>query len=637
MSRAVSCVRAVLTLVLAAAAASSMSAHSQESMAGTSRPRLAGLEPGTFEVLRQAVPVRIVFVGYSPEQLNMTDFKAWLPATYKPVVRYPQYYGLQGRDTGLLFEFRYSFEFKGPQFTDRFFGALTSMGRTGRRTAFQQLYNDQDHNILDVPDEVLYLDAPSVEAWLQRNDGGHHDRGYAVYFVNWYGRPDFRFHVYGKTDEPDPDTGHNFGRLNDSRRMTAWGGSSSRIWFLDLSAGPEAWTGSWNVDDEDLDGDGVYDSRITPIWEYAEAGYALPEWLGNDLGVVTRFVAINLLFTSSPLYDPMGTAPGAGGGKVAHVAMLEDDGDAGRSGLEYLDTAFMRARLRELQPYYSWRVGKSVTDPIDAPAKAALDTFRTFWTGEFMPGCWQGYGAPLAQLFCFFFENEATYFPSYRPDDYVAKMAAFNASTRIGFLGMADDNWTDGTQSFTYVFNDPELRDAGFGFTSTGVHEVGHHLGLSHPHDGYDSEWSAELGRPFDYGATGPFYFVWAGDESDTTMNYLFTSKGFGQFSRDNAHRWETAGYLNWSNALADAVLVHPEASRVMPLVGAADLLVVYGKAQFRNWNYLESATALRRAYQLLLTAAERIGASSTAIAQARTPLPDPRHHIVCIPRFLKQ
>src|SRR5688500_13244006 len=115
MSQAVSSVRVVLTLALAAATASSMSARSQEAVAGIGPPSLAGLQPGTFEVLRQQVPVRVVFVGYRPEQLNMTDFRAWLPATYKPVVRYPQSYGLQGRDVGLLFDFRYSIEFKGPQ------------------------------------------------------------------------------------------------------------------------------------------------------------------------------------------------------------------------------------------------------------------------------------------------------------------------------------------------------------------------------------------------------------------------------------------------------------------------------------------------------------------------------------------
>ena len=95
---------------------------------------------------------------------------------------------------------------------------------------YQQFYNNQVRNILDVPAEILYLDAPSVEAWLHRNDGARDDRAYTIYFVNWYGRPDFRFHVYEKTDEPDVDTGHNFGR-RESRRMIAWGGSSSRTWL----------------------------------------------------------------------------------------------------------------------------------------------------------------------------------------------------------------------------------------------------------------------------------------------------------------------------------------------------------------------------------------------------------------------
>ncbi len=89
-----------------------------------------------------------------------------------------------------------------------------------------------------------------------------------IYLINWYGRSDFKFHVYTKTDEPDPDTGYDFGELRESRKLIAWGGttaddeenglgSTRRVWFHDLSAGPEAWAGNWNVDDADLDGDGV--------------------------------------------------------------------------------------------------------------------------------------------------------------------------------------------------------------------------------------------------------------------------------------------------------------------------------------------------------------------------------------------
>ena len=483
-----------------------------------------------------------------------------------------------------------------------------------------------------MPAEILYLDAPSVEAWLHRNDSGRDDRAYTIYFVNWYGRPDFRFHVYEKTDEPDVDTGHNFGR-RESRRMIAWGGSSSRTWFYDLSAGPEAWAGNANVDDANLDEDPYPDYRIPPIWEYSQAGFRSPDELWVDLYLLTRFVGINQLFTSSPLFDPLFTAPGAGGAKIVHVTTLEDDDDPETSGHDNFDANAMRARLREFEPYYRWHVGESSVDPIDAEARLALETFATGFTGGFIPGCWQAFGHPLASLHCYFSERSSTYFPEYRPNDYVGRVVSFNTlqESSLGFIGLSDSNWTDGTQSLNYVFVGPGRRSQGTGVTNLAVHEFGHHIGLSHPHDGYDSEFA------FPYVASADLFFAWAGDESNTVMHYLFTSSRFGQFDRDNLYRWEGAGYLNWSNALADAILGHPKASRVRGLVVAADLLVVYGKAQFRNWNYVHSAAAMRQAYELLLTASEQIGATSPALTRARTPLADPVKPLGCRLRFPTQ
>ena len=133
-----------------------------------------------------------------------------------------------------------------------------------------------------------------------------------------------------RPDEPDPDTNYNFGTIRGSRKMIAWGGTSSRSWFYDLSAGPEAWTDNWNVDlDPNLP---TTDYRLPPIWEYDRNGYRDPSELGGDLGLVTRFVGIDLLFTTSPLYDPLVTSPDVGGAKIAHVSMLEDDSNEQRPG-----------------------------------------------------------------------------------------------------------------------------------------------------------------------------------------------------------------------------------------------------------------------------------------------------------------
>jgi hypothetical protein len=96
------------------------------------------------------------------------------------------------------------------------------------------------------------------------------------------GRTDFIDHVYTKFGEPDPDTGFDFGVNRDSRKIIAWGGTTAddeetglggrgerRAWFFALSAGPEAWGGSYEITSPDIDGDGEADYRIPAAWEYA--------------------------------------------------------------------------------------------------------------------------------------------------------------------------------------------------------------------------------------------------------------------------------------------------------------------------------------------------------------------------------
>ena len=107
-----------------------------------------------------------------------------------------------------------------------------------------------------------------------------------MFFVNWFGRSDFRFHVYDYRAEPEPDTGVDFGAL-DAHAMIAWGGSNRnrRVWFYDLSAGPESRTANWNLTDADVNFNGVLDYRMQPVWEYGNlSGYRPFDDLSGDLG-----------------------------------------------------------------------------------------------------------------------------------------------------------------------------------------------------------------------------------------------------------------------------------------------------------------------------------------------------------------
>jgi hypothetical protein len=619
---------AVLLLLISAAVPVTAERQDTSERAGAGRSHFRGLEPGEFVVHEQQVPVDIVLIGFGEGQVNETDLRNRLPPTYAPIVRYPQFYGLNGRELGLEYSFKYSITHAKPHLANAFFAYLAGIGTPRAPTAYQVLYNNQTKNLVDVTGPILDIDAGSVEKWLVAN-AKPRKSGYTVYFVNWYGRSDFRFHIYSKKDDPDPDTGHVFG-ARESRAISSWGGTSSRTWFYDFSAGPEFNTDNYIVDVKDLNGDGVEEYRMPPIWEYAALGYRSPDRLGADMGLLTRFVGINLLFTTSPLYDPLLAAPDLFGRRVVDMTMFEDD--PASKGTNFIDVDFARTRWEHFQPYYNWQTALRAVDPIDAGAKKALDIFTGNSDEE---DCWVPFGTPFAQLFCYFTENLSTYVPAYRDRDYVVPVFNFNTTqdglgSQFGLLGFADDNWVDGTQSLVFSFGATAYRNLGYGFTGTAIHEVGHHIGMSHPHDGYDSVLN------IDYGPSGGLYFAWEGDESDTVMHYLGLTNRFGEHNRDNMYRWETAGYLNWANALAGAILADPDADHVFFLMLAADALAARAKSRFNSWRYGEAVEDARNAYGILVAAAHFIGVSSESLSMARMPLPPSRiQKYICRPRDL--
>src|SRR5687768_4967489 len=74
-------------------------------------PTTIGLHPGETVTYQQRVPVNIVFIGYKRDSIEREALLRQLPRTYEPVVRFPQFYGLPGRDMGLKFNFDYNVNF----------------------------------------------------------------------------------------------------------------------------------------------------------------------------------------------------------------------------------------------------------------------------------------------------------------------------------------------------------------------------------------------------------------------------------------------------------------------------------------------------------------------------------------------
>jgi len=609
------------TLAACAAGALAVTLTLPAVRASAPAPVLTTLSPGGFHDLAHDVDVNIVLLGYEmgagAQNVDPATLLAGLPNASRPIHRYQDFYGNR-EYIGLTYNYHYNVVFTDGAYENNFFGYLSSIAVPQPRTIYQNDYNAQTGRAVAVGDNH-WIDAPSVEQWLADNPpSGVDTTDYTIVFVNWYGRADFKNHVYVKTDEPDPDTGVNFGLVRQSRKIIAWGGTSAddaesglgslhRIWFHDLSAGPELWTENWNINDADVDGNGVLDYRLPPVWEYGNPSadiYRPFDDLSGDLAKVARYVALDLLFTSSPLYKPAISPPSLPSAVQVDINLYQ--GEPGFDGKTVLDTTYVKAKLGPLQPLNT--LTTEVRDQsLRNKALSVYQCFVTYFTGPGPLGqsCYGNklFGIAFGDLFIYhddkinqFVEGDADY------EVPVFLYAVTDALTPANLLGFADDNWRDGTQTYVFGFVTPFVRSLGYGLTTTTIHEVGHHLGMSHPHDGYDYE------ADVDYGAGDAFYFANAGDESNTVMSYADLNFDFGQFDRDNMNRFLVATYINQSNSVLAQIYASPRAGQAAALLTAADAAAAAAVTKVQAQDYPGGAVSAKVAYGRVLAAAAAIG-----------------------------
>jgi hypothetical protein len=561
------------------------------------------LNPGGPANLPEEVPVNFVFIGFDLSEAEKADYLAQLPERYKPVIRSRGFYG--GHElVGIHYTYDYEVFEPTEAWEDSFFAALASRATPAPRTDYQEIYNDQD-GTRDVGDNH-FIDAPTVEKWLVDHAPPGVDTSQdTIFFINWWGRDDFIDHVYTKIGEPDPDTGYDFGLNRASRKIIAWGGTTpddeetglghrgvNRIWFFDLSAGPEAWGGSYDVTNEDIDGDGEPDYRLPSAWEYAPGGYRDPSELASDLGKLARYAAINLLFTPSPLYPPYLTAPRLP--DTINMRVRTYEGWPGHDASEEFQTPELfwqeESELFPLPFALTLReeplVGKSLDCYLgfldDVPCYPKRDQYPAF-----------------ANLFLF---NALEQLGGEQTRNGTYTAAGFNYASDVDafLLGFADDNWVDGTQSMVFNFIYPGAVASGYGLTTTQIHEYGHHFGMSHPHDGYD--WETGI----DYGPSGNWFLAWAADESNSMMSYIDVNWDFSQFDRDNMARFQAAGYILNANAVAQLIVDAGKEDEVASYLQEADAEIGAATNSIKQHNYTRTWEKAHAAYKLTLKAAAK-------------------------------
>jgi hypothetical protein len=262
--------------------------------------------------------------------------------------------------------------------------------------------------------------------------------------------------------------------------------------------------------------------------------------------------------------------------------------------------------LTALQPYNTFST--TVRDQSFASRAAAI--YRCFLVG---PSCFgfRLFGISFGDLFLYHQDKIVTFLEG--GFDYEVPIFTYNLPTALstgGLLGFADDNWVDGTQSFVFAFGDPFFRSLGYGHSTTVIHEVGHHVGLSHPHDGFDYELDV------DFGPSGPFYFAWAGDESSSVMHYLALDDDFGQFNRDTMDRSMLIHYVNQANRILASIYASPRAGDAAAHLLAADGLAASALTAYDAMEYRVAVARGKAAYQAVVAAAAAIDVAVEPQAQ---------------------
>lgn len=593
-------------------------------------PPLENLRPGERADVHQDVPVTVVFVGLEagsgPARIDVSEaFDPGLPktrvldrTTFEGAANGSGGAAIESAAIGLTYDYDYRSVFAGEDFEDDFFGYLASIaeGPIPGGTIFQQIYSSHPLAAEQI-DAAYKIDAVKAERWLAANAGrlGVDSTRPTVFYVNWYGRPDFRFHTYGFSGvRPGFPVA-----LGDTHlgQMSAWGGTPpdpadaqpgalSRVWMYDVSAGPDFWMFNFLLDVADVDGDGQADRRLPPIWEYGTTHWYAPfQDLTGDLLGLLRFVAVDALFGASPIYDPALSEP-----LLPDRAELDLNLFAGRPDRHPAATLRVGALpgiFGRLDPTRTFPVDPSVA-PLAGKLGDVFDCHQTSFT-PFPSSCFGSrYQAPdddpfynqaSGDLDLWFTDQRLRYLDATR---YEIPLAVFDVpESRLvpGALAGLASNSRVNLQGWTYAWLADRFRFEN-GFTDTGqvVHEAGHHLGLSHVHDIRDD------GLGLNFSATGDFAFLRGGLQTYTVMSYLPNTDEFGQFDRDNMARWQLATRIDNANRILGDVAASPRSSRAASEALAADAAAGRALAALEQWDLAGAGVHAKTAYGAALAAA---------------------------------
>ena len=554
------------------------------------------------------IPVKVVLVGIDQRFVN-TSYIHWegnLPTLTEGQVLQPP---PGGTPTGVVYNITYSFTFASSAFKARLESYLQSIQQVENvQNPFFYYHTLEPNgyvsttNYYTVPS--VFYDANKVENWLYSNQqdvGGFPPDAWTLMLFNLPELPSYGFkdyhdflinqrvaypngtaHYYRIVDR-DTDLGYQWRTLGPY--MTGWGGVH-RFWFNDLSAGPSFWT--WP---EDLPLQiALQDNKIDLNTRYGKTWFT--EYLADYLFQAT-WNFVTPFFEYDPLYSQ---------NYSFHIHVFDNRTFTEKQRVNIkstVDPDKVKHAFQDLLPYSNVGVSLTFEDLSNHPGLQHVVDSNYKYTDSFTFGV---SGQPLrygivdarpvyqyirdnlqdfeanvqrdrseftVPVFAFAFSNDTLFTFTYKwliaQQESDVKALLGVALGDVALVSVSQQEFARGD----YVT--PPEPGKGEGFTEVIIHESGHMLGLSHPHN---------------FGPVGDFI--------ETVMGYYTYDYVFGQSDKDALRRAHVDQiYIEVQFMLQRLGAAGSAVANVRNLLGQAD----------REYSQMDYATALNAVLQAEETA----------------------------------
>jgi hypothetical protein len=465
------------------------------------------LDPPLLKI-NSTIPINVVYIGFNETMIDTTQIDSGLTHWYAPTyIRNDSFYYY-----GTNYTLDINYHFSNTTTLEQDY--VTYLGTIGSISSPIPDLIDYDPTAT----QALFYPADQAIDWLNNNINNYFpgtNQSYTIYLIDTFTWRYILDYYYYTLDYTDPDTGIS-GRYPYT--ILYGGDYPNRGILLDLSAGPVNYKETQTSEDDE----GVSATTIPPIWTY---DLPTEKSILNDN--ITEYIqeTIDMVFTPSYIYDPKIPE------EINIVIYLFDD--ASVSMVDQVDIDVIFDTYSFLFPTVDitvnyWWDSLDNNSALRSVMQDAIDPVNTTVM----------HAEPVVSYLL----------------DHLGDFQMDASSIPVFIWSWNDDLWLGGQNVLGFAASDkngdPAMAVMGYepfenpfeGYTATIIHEVGHLMGLRHPHDGFS--WNN--------GLKGGYYEIvdWLRDFISTPMTYANPDTTFSTFDVDSMDRAYTFELINntWNN-----------------------------------------------------------------------------------------